>query len=61
MQHQPAALNRKLKTGLVFVRSALLAVQEWPVDQFDVDPPFLPNSTLLAISTILRAAFSGSE
>ena len=27
--------------GFVFLRGAFLAVQEWPVDQLNVDPPFL--------------------
>ena len=39
VHHQPAALYRQVETGLVFVRRTLLAVQERPVDQLDVDPP----------------------
>ena len=35
VQHQPAALNREIQASLVFGRRALLAVQEWPVDQLD--------------------------
>ncbi len=38
VQHQPAALDRQVKASLVFVRRALLAKQERPVDQLDVDP-----------------------
>ena len=41
MQHQPTALDCEIQAGLVFVRRALLAVQEWPVDQLDVDPAIL--------------------
>jgi hypothetical protein len=36
MAKEPAALDRQIEAGLVFVRRA----QEWTVDQFDVDPPF---------------------
>ena len=37
VHHQSAALDREIQASLVFLRRALLAVQEWPVDQLDVD------------------------
>ena len=35
MKHQPPSFDRLIQTGLVLVRRAFLAVQEWPVDQLD--------------------------
>jgi hypothetical protein len=37
MQPWPAALDRKIKAGLVFGRRALQVVKEWPVDLLNVD------------------------
>ena len=41
VQHQRTALDRQVKDSLEFVRFALLAEQERPVDQLDVDPAVL--------------------
>jgi hypothetical protein len=35
VKHQPPSFDRLIQTGLVLVRRAFLAVQEWPVDQLD--------------------------
>ena len=59
VQHQPAALDRQIQTGLV--RRTFLSEQERAVDQLDVDFAILHGLDAVAISTILRAAFSGPE
>jgi hypothetical protein len=60
MQPQPAALDRELQAGAVLSWRAALLVQERFVDLLDVDMrPSCTGSTALAISMILRAAFSG--
>jgi hypothetical protein len=60
VQPKPAAFDRELETCAVFRRRAAQFVQERPVDQFDMDAAVLLGLMLLAISTSLRAAMSGS-
>jgi hypothetical protein len=59
MPPQPALRDRKLKPGAVF-RWAAFSEQERAVDLLDVNAASWTASVALAISTILRAAFSGS-
>jgi hypothetical protein len=56
---EPAAFDREVETSLVLGRAAAQFVQEWPVDQLDMDAAACTGSTELAISISLRAA-SGS-
>ena len=59
VQLQPAALDRQVQAGLVFVRHALLAEQERPFDQLDVNPPFLPSLHAVGDLNNLASCFFG--
>jgi hypothetical protein len=58
--HSRAAFDCEVQTGLVLGRAASMLLQEWPVDQLDMDAAVLHGLMLLAISTSLRTAMSGS-
>ena len=60
VQHQPTVGGRQVQASLVFGWRDFFDEQERPVDLFEIRP-FCTASTVLAISTILRAAFSESE
>jgi len=58
--NQPRSITRS-RPAFVFLRRGFVAKQERPVDQLDVDPAVLHDLDAVGVSTILRAAFSGSE
>src|SRR5262249_18696580 len=61
VHHEPAALQRQLHACAVLRRAALVLEQERAVDQLDIwMRPSSKASTVLAISTMRRAAFSAS-
>ena len=49
----------EIQASLVFVRRALLAVQEWPIDQLDVDPTFLAGLNAVGDLNNLAGGFLG--
>jgi len=61
MHRQPAALDGERHARAVFGRAALVLEQKRTVDQLDVEVhPSNTGSTVLAISTMRRAALLGS-
>jgi hypothetical protein len=61
VHHQPAALDRQVQAGLIFGWRCALPKQKWRLIFSMGIRPSCTATTALAISTILRAAFSGSE
>ena len=61
VKHQPSLFDRLIQTGLVLVRRAFLAVQEWPVDQLDVDPTVLHCLDAVGDLKDLAGGLFGSE
>jgi hypothetical protein len=60
MHNEPTALDCEPQAGAVLGRRSALLVEKRRVDLLDVDWPSCTGSIVLAISTSLRAAVSGS-